>query len=122
MSNDLTWQKALIILKDSGVKKIIITYSGCGDSGQINDIIYFDKEGELIDHENVDIDHFNLRDLCYPALEGIEDWYNNDGGDGEYTINLETMKYDIVNNVNYMTQQTYNHSGFLKKLIKETED
>ena len=119
MSKDFTWQQALFILKDSGVKKILITYSGGGDEGQIDGITYFDKEDEEIKHENVDIDHDALQDLCYPALEGIEDWYNGDGGDGEYTINLETMKYDIVNNVNYMQQETHKHRGSLKKLMKE---
>lgn len=117
--NKLTWQRALIILKDSGVKKILITYAGGGDEGQIDGITYFDKEDDEIKHENVDIDYVDLQDLCYPALEDIEDWYNNDGGYGEYTIDLETMKYDIVNNVNYMSQQTYNHNGSLKKLMEE---
>lgn len=117
--NKLTWQRALIILKDSGVKKILITYAGGGDEGQIDGLTYFDKEDDEIKHENVHIDHVDLQDLCYPALEDIEDWYNNDGGYGEYTIDLETMKYDIVNNVNYMSQQTYNHNGSLKKLMKE---
>jgi hypothetical protein len=119
MSKDLTWQQALFILKDSGVKTIVIDYSGGGDDGQIDAISYFNKEGDEIKHENVDIDHDQLQGLCYPALEDIEDWYNNDGGNGEYIIDIETMKYDIVNNVNYMQQETYKHRGSLKTLMKK---
>jgi len=116
---ELNWQEALVILKDSGVKTFKINYSGSGDSGGIDGITYFDKENEAIDHTNVDINHDGLQDLCYPLLEGIEDWYNNDGGDGVLTVDVDKLKFDIVNNVNYVEQETYNHKGSIKKLFKE---
>lgn len=113
----LNWQEALVILRDSGVKTFKIEYSGSGDSGGIDAIYYFDKEDH--EHTQVDIDHDGLQNLCYPLLEGIEDWYNNEGGDGVLTVDVDKLKFDIVNNVNYMEQETYNHKGSIKKLFKE---
>lgn len=114
----LTWQRAIIALKDNGVVHLKVMYSGSGDSGGIDEVHYFDKEDGLIEHDTIDVDHSGIQDLCYPLLDGIEDWYNNDGGDGTVSINLETLKYSIVNNVNVIEQETFNHKGSIKKLMK----
>ena len=36
----------LVKLKDKGINKIEITFSGSGDSGDIDDIIYYDINGK----------------------------------------------------------------------------
>lgn len=114
----LTWQEVTITLKDHGVKKVTVNYSGSGDSGGIDEISYFDKEEKEIRHDDIKIDHDAVQDLCYPLLDGIEDWYNNEGGDGVITIDLDTLKYHIVNNVNIIEQETFNHKGSIKKIMK----
>lgn len=121
MSKDLdklTWQKAIIALKDNGVTRIVVSYSGSGDSGGIDAVSYFDKENTEIKHDELDVDHDGVQDLAYPLLEGIENWYNNEGGDGTIDIDLNTLKYKIVNNINVVEQETFNHNGSIKKLMK----
>ena len=119
MDKDLTWQKAIIILKDAGVQEIQIGYSGSGDSGGINEVSYFDNKGEEIHYQDIDINHDELQDLCYPFLNDIEDWWNNDGGQGLMTVMLDTLEYDIKNEVNHMESETYKHNGSLKSVIKD---
>jgi hypothetical protein len=52
-------------------------------------------------------------------LDDIEDWYNNDGGYGTVTINLNDFTYSIENNVRITDVETYNHEGELKDFIKD---
>ena len=120
MSKDkLTWQRAIIVLRDNGVTEIVITYSGSGDSGAIDCISYMNKEDQKIPHKDIDINHDEVNNLCYPLLENIEDWYNNDGGDGTVIINLLTLKYDIDNNINIVGQKTFKHKGSINKIMKD---
>lgn len=117
-----TWQKAVVFLKDRGVTKIRVKYEGSGDSGAIEDVDYYDKE----DDEHyctqlgiTDSQHDDIQNLAYPMLDGIEDWYNNDGGYGTVTINLNDFTYSIENNVRITDVETYNHEGELKEFIKD---
>lgn len=44
-------------------------------------------------------------------LSGIEDWWNNDGGQGDITIQIPTGEYQIAVSINYTRTQDYTHSG-----------
>lgn len=106
-------------LEDLGVKKIIVKYSGGGDSGQIDEV-FFSKTGEDDDEltaeqagvkaEAVDI----IESKTYKLLNPIEDWYNNDGGYGIVTIQVPSGDYNIENNVYHMETETYEHDGQLE--------
>jgi hypothetical protein len=117
----LTWQEAVLYLKDRGVTKIIVSYEGSGDSGSIEGIIYFKGE-DSFNHLNIDISKdmdYELQNLCYPMLDNIEDWYNNDGGYGVINIDLDNLHYDIANHVRYTTYERYEHEGNLEDLTEE---
>jgi hypothetical protein len=117
----LTWQEAVLFLKDRGVTKIIVSYEGSGDSGSIDGIIYYKGE-DSFNHLNIDISEdmdYELQNLCYPMLDNIEDWYNNDGGYGTVTIDLDKLHYDIANHVRYTTYEKYEHEGKLEDLTEE---
>jgi hypothetical protein len=117
----LTWQEAVLYLKDRGVTKIEVEYSGSGDSGSIDGINYY-KAGDSFSYSDLDISsdmHDKLENLCYPMLDDIEDWYNNDGGFGTITIDLDKLHYDIANNVRYVHVETYVHEGNLEDLTEE---
>lgn len=117
-----TWQKAVVFLKDIGITKIRVTYEGSGDSGSIDNVVYHHKEGyeyystqfNITDSQNDDI-----QNLAYPMLDGIEDWYNNEGGYGSITIDLDEFIYDIENNIRITEIETYKHNGSLKEYLKE---
>ena len=95
----------LVKLKDKGINKIEITFSGSGDSGDIDDIIYYDINGkyyyssQMIDDSYINDQEYSLlQNDCYDfiddAIEGA-DWYNNDGGYGRVTINLDDKTWRV---------------------------
>ena len=57
-------------LKDAGVARVDIVYDGCGDSGQIEDVRYFDEERKWI-HAQSSVRRFGGKVEDYAA---IHDW------------------------------------------------
>ena len=125
--NDMTG--LLLQLADLGVTGIKIIYSGGGDSGAIDEIIYTTEEViNLEDLENLDQyseNVLNLRDLSTSLysdiedfatsklLDNIEDWWNNEGGYGTVLIAIPSGNYKINNNIYFTETETYNHDGNL---------
>lgn len=104
--------------KLEGIKTICFTYSGSGDSGEINDIMGIQKEVGIdtfspyssivktinLNH-NEELEHYILDKF----LDNIEDWWNNEGGEGIGFINMITGEVYIENNINITHQETYTH-------------
>jgi hypothetical protein len=125
--NDMTG--LLLQLADLGVTGIKIIYSGGGDSGAIDEIIYTtEKITFLEDLENLDQYSENVLDLkdlstslysdiedfaTSKLLDNIEDWWNNDGGYGIVLITIPSGNYKINNNIYFTETETYNHDGNL---------
>ena len=125
--NDMTG--LLLQLADLGVTGIKIIYSGGGDSGAIDDIIYTTEKVtnfedlEILDpySENV----LNLRDLSTSLysdiedfatsqlLDNIEDWWNNEGGYGTVLIAIPSGNYKINNNIYISNTEEFTHNGNL---------
>ena len=125
--NEMT--SLLLQLADLGVTGIKIFYSGSGDSGDIDDIVYTtDVEASFNDINNLSSygeDALYLSnldtDLKYKIsefastkiLDEIEDWWNNDGGYGTMLIKIPSGNYEI-NNIIYITDtEDFNHVGDL---------
>ena len=125
--NDMTG--LLLQLADLGVTGIKVIYSGGGDSGAIDEIIYTtEKVTNFEDLENLDQyseNVLNLRDLSTSLysdiedfatsklLDNIEDWWNNEGGYGTVLIAIPSGNYKINNNIYFTETETYNHNGNL---------
>ena len=125
--NDMTG--LLLQLADLGVTGIKIIYSGGGDSGAIDDIIYTTEEvtnlEDLDDLDPYSVNVLNLRDLSTSfysniedfatskLLDEIEDWWNNEGGHGTVLIAIPSGDYTINNNIYFTETETYNHNGNL---------
>jgi hypothetical protein len=95
----------LVKLKDKGINKIEITFSGSGDSGDIDDLIYYDitdkyyYSRDMVKNSYMTDEEYNLlQNDCYEfiddAIEGA-DWYNNEGGFGNITLDLDTMTANV---------------------------
>src|SRR5260370_31653724 len=57
-------------LKAAGVARVDIYYDGCGDSGQIESVAYFDAQRRLIDPPTtLTLSKDAFRDLFYDLLE-----------------------------------------------------
>ena len=119
----------LLKLADLGVTGIKIFYSGGGDSGDIDDIIYTTtKEASFDDINTLSTygeDLLNLQTLddelsdkirdfaSEKILNDIEDWWNNDGGYGVMLIAIPSGKYKIDNTIYITNSHEFNHEGDL---------
>lgn len=124
--------QTLIQLADLGVTGIRINYEGGGDSGCIEDIYYTDKEDVSIeDVQNLPWDAKNLRELSSDLsnnienfvhgqiLDDIEDWWNNEGGNGTLAILVPSGEYIVENNIRIIDYNEFFHEG---NLFRKTED
>ena len=125
--NDMTG--LLLQLADLGVTGIKIIYSGGGDSGAIDDIIYTTQEVTFLEDLD-DLDPYsenvlNLRDLSTSfysdiedfatsqLLDEIEDWWNNEGGYGTVLIAIPSGNYKINNSIYISSTEEFTHNGNL---------
>jgi hypothetical protein len=119
----------LLQLADLGVTGIKIFYSGGGDSGDIDDIIYTTTKEASFDNimnlTSYGEDLLNLQTLDdelsdkikdfanEKILNHLEDWWNNDGGFGAMLIKIPSGQYEI-NNIIYVTDtEEFQHDGDL---------
>ena len=120
----------LLQLADLGVTGIKIFYSGSGDSGDIDDVVYtttkeasFDNimslrnygEEDTLYLQNLD---FELRDNLIDfanikILNNLEDWWNNDGGYGVMLIKIPSGQYEISNTIYITDTEEFGHDGDL---------
>jgi len=119
----------LLKLADLGVTGIKIFYSGSGDSGDIDDVVYTTtKEVSFYDIMNLsnygegilhlaDLDGYLRDDLIDFAnekiLNDLEDWWNNDGGYGVMLIKIPSGQYEITNTIYVTDTEEFEHDGDL---------
>jgi hypothetical protein len=119
----------LLKLADLGVTGIKIFYSGGGDSGDIDDIIYTTtKEATFNNIMNLTSyaeDVLNLQTLddelsdkikdfaSEKILNDLEDWWNNDGGYGVMLIKIPSGQYEINNTIYVTDTEEFEHNGNL---------
>lgn len=100
-------------IKNLGVNKIEITFSGSGDSGDIDEVTFITNDWDDITSDITSkigddcINHF--RDIAYNIIEDkvdpIGDWVNNEGGFGTIYISTDSSSYDL----NYSQRTTEDH-------------
>lgn len=111
-----------------GAKRVYVEFRGGGDDGQVDGVFYRDKHDEMHDiptdmiawtkmtygHQEKITENTTLvdvlEDLCYRALDqtGL-DWYNNEGGQGQLTIDFTENPPNIYLNVGVNTMTTEDH-------------
>jgi len=115
--SDLKNSEVILTLKDLGVDKVTIQYSGSGDSGDIDNVSYYNKAGEVVEIEGEYEDvHNKLQDYALTLLNDIEDWWNNEGGYGVLNMFISQNTYSIENHIYITETEDYHHEG---DLIKE---
>ena len=113
-----------------GAKRVVVTFQGGGDDGQIEEVFMVDNNDAYIDIPNDMIAWTTLtygdqqsepkqtklidalEDLCSRALDNTGlDWYNNDGGQGHLEINFKENPPSIKLNVgiNHRTTDDYEY-------------
>ena len=115
--SDLKNSKVILELKDLGVDRVAIQYSGSGDSGDIDDVTYYNKAGEVVEiEEKYEEVHEKVKDYALIILNDIEDWWNNEGGYGVLNMFISQNTYSIENHIYITETEDYHHEG---DLIKE---
>ena len=97
-------EQTLPKLQALGIEKVVGGYSGYGDSGDLHDLDCFGPE-----KQPVEIDE-SLREVLRRFLyEYLPDGYEiNDGGQGNVTVNLQTMRVELEHEENYTeTRSSY---------------
>ena len=114
--SDLKNIEVILELKDLGVDKVKVNYSGSGDSGDIDDVTYYNKAGEVVEIEG-EYEKVNgkLQDYALTLLNDIEDWWNNDGGWGVLNMFISQNTYSIENHIYITETEDYHHEGDLIK-------
>lgn len=108
--------EVILELKDLGVDKVEINYSGSGDNGDIDNITYYNKAGEVVEIEGeYEEVHNKLQDYALTLLNDIEDWWNNDGGYGVLNMFISENTYSIENHIYITETEDYHHEGDLIK-------
>ena len=105
--------EAARLLKDAGVVRVEIFYDGCGDSGQIERISYFNTNCKMMDLPGkVTITEEALLDLFYDLLEVRHaGWENNDGAFGEFEWDLVSDTLAQSHSERYVECDTTEHEG-----------
>jgi hypothetical protein len=132
--NELEMTGLLLKLADIGITGIKVHYAGSGDSGAIESLVYTTEELDMDEvdafieldtlsiwshqENNLSVLNSELNDLVEnfvseKLLNDIEDWYNNDGGEGEVLILVPSGKYQINNRIYITHTEGFQHAGSL---------
>ena len=131
--NELDMTGLLLKLADIGITGIKVHYAGSGDSGAIESLVYttekldMDEVDAFNELDTLDIwsNEDNLSTLNHELstlvenfvleklLNDIEDWWNNDGGEGEVLILVPSGKYQIYNRIYITHTEGFQHDGSL---------
>ena len=124
---ELTIRQKLEIkkLRDKNLTKVIVSYSGGGDDGCIDDYQSYtiDEKGDS-KFSKTDLKSFSdaFEDYIYELLHNtVEwDWVNNSGGYGELTIDLDNQSIHVDHNQNTVEEYYYDDekSESLKEMSK----
>lgn len=129
-------------LRELGYTSVKITYSGSGDSGDIESVNYF-KQNDDPDTEEVFVDGSMadyktgyqilstrnkafeentkvIENEIHSVITKYDDWWNNDGGSGHMIIDTQTGSYTIHNEIYYTESNSYDYQGEFK-IEKPTE-
>lgn len=80
-------------LKATGIASLTVTYDGCGDEGQIQDVALIDSQGNGIDIEATPISEAALRSLFDDLIDvRFDGWEIGDGAFGEFVWSVADGK------------------------------
>jgi hypothetical protein len=79
------------VLQKMGVKTVDVAFSGSGDEGFVNEVIY---SPAIPKEMAANFPESTFQDLLYDYLDPakVGDWVNNEGGFGEIQIDVATGK------------------------------
>jgi hypothetical protein len=100
-------------LKGAGVVRVDIEYDGSGDSGQIESLAYFDREGKEIDPAAmISITEDALMDLFYDLSQVRHPgWENGEGACGDFHWDLTADTLQHTHHHRFVDSETTEQEG-----------
>jgi hypothetical protein len=96
-----------------GVAIVNASYSGCGDSGQIDEVEYLTPKEDPVSLTVPNDLQEEVETFLYDALESRHGgWENNEGGEGEFRWMLATNGLEHTHRDLYIEADTTEHTGF----------
>jgi hypothetical protein len=127
-------------LKAMGAKSVVVSYSGSGDSGQIDDCVIdddhkkdveieaFEEVGKFDDKNgwsrSIELKKRKLTEVIKDYCDNIIDqehggYYNNDGGDGIFELDVEAGTMTLTHNDHYTSSHTTTHNFAMSTTFDE---
>lgn len=101
------------ILLSRNIARVSAEYDGCGDSGQIETITYYNGAGEQLDGVIEEPTCDSIEQLLYALLELRHGgWENNDGAFGTFEWDVRANTLEHVHNDRYTEVDTSTYEGF----------
>ncbi len=95
------------------IARVRAEYDGCGDSGQIEAIYYFDAADSELKGLVDDATEKDIESLLYALLEIRHGgWENNDGAFGSFDWNVAANTLEHVHNNRYTEVDTSTYESF----------
>ena len=113
-------------LERQGIEAVTMTFDGCGDSGQIDNVYAAPGEGDGLPATEIEQKRADwhtdaiqsgkvplrtaIEDLCYELLEATHcGWENNEGGFGEFVFDVPPRTITLEFNQRYESVESYAH-------------
>lgn len=104
-----------------GVAVVSASYSGCGDSGQIDEVHFHTADNRVVTSDIQADLQSEVENFLYDALEFRHGgWENNDGGEGVFRWVLAHNQFDHTHRDFYTETDITTHNGF-KDLLADEE-
>jgi hypothetical protein len=109
---------AMMAVKEAGIYKVEVDFSGSGDSGDIDEWRYYNEEGDEFDVDNNSVVEI-IKMIGNQIINAhySYDWYNNEGGRGTLHIDFVEKEWDIEG-VQYV-EEPNSESGDLTTIVEE---
>jgi hypothetical protein len=127
------WNREWVLeaLQAAGIQRVLVTFDGSGDSGQIESVEARDPQGAEVQIAEVEVPmksvYFEHRqittaqqtkslpeaieELCYNILGDLHGgWEDNEGAFGEFTIDVAARTIALEYNERFIESISYNHT------------
>ena len=127
--NEATKAAIFKVLAATPITRIVVSFDGCGDSGQIEDIEAFSgADRAVLPEVLIDIQETTwsndqsftrtgvrlgeaIESLCYGYLEEKHaGWENNEGASGEFVFDVAAARLELAFSARFTSTEDYSHS------------
>lgn len=121
--HDMKMTKAELLakLKAYKVKTAQAHYDGSGDSGEVEEVTFLDDAGADVPNVPKELNEAVDAMACNYLNEKGIDWYNNDGGYGDFYIDVDDAKVRLDHEEREMTSTSSSEEDDLADVLEDPD-